>query len=185
MRTILFILIFCGLPSNGFACLVAPLQQIVSADELIDRTQRIVLAKAISSKLSPETNRRDKDDTIEYEFEVVEVIKGTIDKSFKIPFGSRIQSPKDFNSFTKIPTVSSSPVLPGQLTEPGHGQELFWNSEAGRVMNSPDCAIYPSFNVGYQYLIFLDKPYHRKSFELIGSEDKWLAYVKEKVNGTR
>ena len=58
--------------------------------------------------------------------------------------------------------------------------------KGARLSNAPDCEIHPSFAVGQTYLLFLDKPYHRKSFEFIirtgGSpiiQDKWLQYVKK------
>ncbi len=55
-----------------------------------------------------------------------------------------------------------------------------------RLDNEQDCEIHPSFAVGQTYLMFIDKPYHRKSFELIMrtngnslTQDKWLQYVKK------
>jgi hypothetical protein len=43
----------------------------------------------------------------------------------------------------------------------------------------PDCRIHPNFEEGRTYLVFLDEPYHPKSFERIASDsDKWLQAVR-------
>lgn len=184
MRILLTLcLILCCDPA--FACFVLPKQQVVPADELINRTNNIVLAKAVKAEfvpypqidpfvyndkgqltVAPGTEGTHK--PINYTFAVIEVLKG--DKTEKASVrGQRAQK----NYFLSKQTF--------------HQEEEFWKDNAGRLYNAPDCQIHPSFVLGGIYLLFLDEPYHRKSFELIGymdkhiSKDKWLAYVKEKV----
>jgi hypothetical protein len=98
--------------------------------------------------------------SVVYQFKIAEIIKGTSAKTFELVGG---------------------PLWPGTMEHFEH------HSIAGaRLDNEPDCEIHPSFAVGHTYLMFLDKPYHRKSFEFImradGSpltQDKWLQYVKK------
>lgn len=61
----------------------------------------------------------------------------------------------------------------------GHKLESFWSKSGGRGQIEPSCEIVPSFQKGKKYVIFLDKPYHVKSFELIESDsDTWLKKVR-------
>ena len=95
-----------------------------------------------------------------YKFKTEEVIKGKAEITFEIVGGPMWASDMEHFEHHSI--------------------------QGARLGNGPDCKIHPSFAVWHTYLVFLDKPYHRKSFELIirtgGSpsvQDKWLQYVKK------
>lgn len=98
--------------------------------------------------------------SVVYQFKIAEIIKGTSAETLELVGG---------------------PLWPGNMEHFEH------HSIAGaRLDNEQDCEIHPSFAVGQTYLMFLDKPYHRKSFELIMrtngnslTQDKWLQYVKK------
>ena len=171
--------------NQALGCYVQPPQQYVPADELIKRTENIVLAKAVKAEFIPYPQispfvYNDKGqltvapgldgdhDPIKYTFSIMETIKGKHTNEISLEgFHERKETIKNKDYH--------------------HKEEEFWKDNAGRLYNAPDCQIHPSFVLGGIYLLFLDEPYHRKSFELIGymdkhiPEDKWLAYVKEKV----
>lgn len=149
------------------ACFVAPSAQTVNPSELLKRTNNIVLAKVITATATMDSV------AVEYTFQTIKMLKGKHVDSFKIV---------------------GRPLYEGGMQHFNHhNDEVFWNNGGGRHFNNPDCKIYPSFNVGGTFLIFLDPPYHRKSFESIirtngnkDIKDKWLQYVEEQVsNGTK
>ncbi len=60
-----------------------------------------------------------------------------------------------------------------------HRDRLFWDKMVTRQGNGPDCRMHPRFSVGMEYLIFIDEPYHWRSFErIIGEDDRWLIAVR-------
>jgi hypothetical protein len=150
-------------PFPGFACYVPPAQQRVPPDELIARTQNIVLAKAISAETTGDAY------FVSYTLRTIRVLKGSASDTFQL---------------TGYPAI-----LEGSNENfDHHFDENFWSTSAGRLSNHSDCEIYPEFSVGGTYLIFLDQPYHRKSFEIIlrtegkaDVRDKWLQYVESRV----
>jgi hypothetical protein len=63
-----------------------------------------------------------------------------------------------------------------------HTDKSFWEPSGGRVQIGADCKLSMSFQKGKKYVIFYNKPYHFKSFELIESDnDIWLAFVQKKA----
>jgi hypothetical protein len=71
-----------------------------------------------------------------------------------------------------------------------HADFAFWARGGGRTMNDSDCHIHPSFIPGNTYLVFLDMPPTRRSFEkldmfgsIVNHDDKWLAHVKGWLGG--
>lgn len=162
MRTLEIIL--CIIASyNATACFAPPLEQHVSPLELINRTERIVLAKVINA--SSEKNSYE----VLYKFETIKTLKGKVDDTF---------------------TIEGHPLYQGGMTNfNNHSDPDFWEGSWGRESNDTDCEIYPTFSVGAIFLIFLDRPYHSKSFENIirtngdkNNKDKWLQYVEEQVS---
>ncbi len=184
MMRVFFILILCVFPMQAFACYVTPPEQIAPIDELISRTNNIVVARVIEAKLTsyrsfPEYH------VVDYKFENVESLKGQVDKTFNI-LGSNTSPYKKQTAFVK-PLDNNVKMFSKKWFEQTeyHNDETFWKSDIGRVSHEPTCNIRPDFLVGQTYLIFLDKPYHQKSFELMPqglSTDKWYEYVKNKVN---
>lgn len=162
MKNLLFVVMLCS-PLFGYACFVPPQEQYVPVDELISRTEKIVLATVTEAKLS-------KDGWgVIYKFRTDKTLKGSLGEEFE---------------------VIGSPPYHGALTDfDDHREHGFWNDGGGRETNGTDCEISPSFGVGLVYLVFVDKPYHRKSFELItktygdaSARDKWLQYVEGKTS---
>lgn len=95
------------------------------------------------------------------DFKVIEILKGKRRTRFQISGAFADEVGTDFN---------------------GHRLESFWSKSGGRVQIEPNCEIVPNFQKGKRYLIFLDKPYHFKSFELIeNGDDAWLKKVRAEV----
>ena len=147
----------------ALACSVPPREQYTAPDELIARTETIALAKVIRAETLPDGF------SVLYTFETVEQLKGKANPQFQISGWPAIWEGENrrFND---------------------HHDESFWSNPAGRVGNAPDCEIHPTFSVGGTYLIFLNQPYHVKSFEIVirthgdpNSRDKWLQYVESRT----
>ena len=150
----------------AFGCFSTPKEQIVPDIELVQRTKTIVLAKVVKAELLDEDSLN-----VRYYFQEIKSLKGDAKKEFFID------------------GVSLAYNDPLRTFEHHHSQR-FWKPGGGRSWHDIDCVIYPSFTVGGIFLIFLDEPYHRKSFELIirthGDEetrDKWLTWVEEQTKG--
>ncbi len=145
----------------ALACFSTPQEQIVSDAELVKRTKTIVLARVEKAELLGEDSI-----SVRYHFRKIKNLKGDAPERFTIDGISSVygDSLDDFD---------------------GHRKEVFWENGGGRSWHDTDCVIYPSFAVGGTFLIFLEKPYHRKSFELIlrshdadeELRDKWLSWV--------
>ncbi|QBG47669.1 hypothetical protein EGM51_09780 [Verrucomicrobia bacterium S94] len=162
-KYIILLSIISLIPKLGLACFSTPPEQITPPDELIQRSKRIVLATVVSAEFI------EKDYDVIYTFKVDEKLKGEVKEQF---------------------TVIGRPLIwDGEAKMFDHHKEpSFWKNQGGRLFHDTDCEIYPSFSVGATYLVFLDKPYHRKSFELIirthGNpkiRDSWLSYVEQKI----
>lgn len=161
--------------SQAFACYGAPQHLVVPYKNLVSRTSRIALAKVVEvHPLRKERPNHPKfasnmvklpiyENWVTYVFEVREVIKGDFEKTFEI-------------DSKEVPEISDS-------TFDDHTDCSFWQD--GRSGNSGDCQLYPLFNLGSEYLVFLDPPYHWKSFERIAHSktDAWMAAVKAAVSG--
>jgi len=147
------------------ACFSTPQEQIVADEELISRTKTIVLATVIKAELT-----EDNQNSVRFHFTKVRTLKG--------------DSPQHF-------TIDGDSAAHGDPLDDfyGHSKPSFWESGGGRSWHDTDCAIHPTFAVGGTFLIFLDKPYHRKSFELIlrspdaapEVQDKWLKWVESHI----
>jgi hypothetical protein len=149
------------LAADAAACEVTPPEQRVSSKELIARTSNIVLAQVAKAELIA-------DHEVRYTFKRITALSGSSDQIF---------------------TLMGSPAIGEHQigTFDHHADPIFW-SKGGRSPNDTDCQIHPAFSVGGTYLLFLDKPYHIKSFEQIirthgdkDTKDKWLQYVESNV----
>ena len=114
---------------------------------------------------------------VEYTFDVIETLRGTQKKQFQIR-GHTInwQRAED-----EVSSFRSSIKKDWWW---GHTDQAFWdNPYAGRCFPLDDMGTLSiSFNVGWNYLIFLDKPYNERGFEAVFTEkDKWYLYVKQMV----
>ena len=151
--------------ATAWACFATPKEQIVPAKELIERTKTIVLAKVEKAEVLEADSIG-----VRYHFREIRSLKGDAPETFTIDGVSSAYSGPMGNS-------------------DHHYDKDFWKDHGGRSWHDTDCVIYPSFVVGGIFLIFLEEPYHRKSFELIvrthggkGIRDKWLTWVEKETN---
>jgi len=156
---LLFITLCIIFSTRSVACYSPPEIQSTSVNNLIQRTKTIVLAHVAEAKY------KKIDHQVEYTFKLVKIIKGQITEHIKLD-GYPLIWEGGLNTFNN------------------HTESVFWDTGRGRLVHSTDCLIHPSFSVGATYLLFLDRPYHNKSFEQIirthgdkGTKDKWLQYV--------
>ena len=157
------IVLFSTLASTGFACEVPPREQYVAPDELISRTETIALAKVLRAEVT------ENGFEVLYSVQTTKALKGAPLEQFQVLGYPSIWEGENrrFND---------------------HFDATFWTNSGGRLANDTDCRIHPTFSVGGTYLVFLDQPYHVKSFEIItrsqGSadeRDKWLQYVESRT----
>jgi hypothetical protein len=146
--------------ASALACSITPPEQITPAADLVKRTKTIILARVISAEC--------KTNSVDYTFQTISALKGT--------------PPPEF-------IISGEPLIWGDwLTDYNHHtDERFWGNHFGRSPNDTDCKIRPSFSVGAIFLVFLERPYHIKSFELIirthgDQKDAWLKWVEDQVH---
>ena len=147
--------------TSALACYVPPVEQRVPPKELIARSKNIVLAQAIKAEI---LGGRE----ILYTFKKIRSLAGRQEATFTL---------KSYVAPWEEPNTTFN----------HHSDPEFWE-QGGRSPNDVDCKIHPSFSVGSKYLLFLDQPYHIKSFELIirtdgdkKMQDKWLQFVEENV----
>jgi hypothetical protein len=163
---------------NCWACYSAPASQRVGVDEQIALASDVSVARVISA--TPLENR-----LVEYRFMVQQHLAGHGADTFTVTG----RAPVSAGAGTRfgMPAFAGPPAA-GKGSDTSfhnHTDPEFWQRGGGRVMNEPDCLIYPDFAVGGTYLVFLDSPWTWRSFEkielldgAIDDRDKWLAYVK-------
>src|SRR5262249_27658089 len=166
LDSLLIGLVCTGSPQIASACLGAPSGQTVPYPELIGRTANIVLARAERAELLP-------DQSVRYLFRTVEVLKGKPRRTFTLTFDS-----------------SWITYVGGLDTDfDKHRDGRFWDRREARQGNAPDCKMAPHFMIGRQNILFVDEPYHWKSFEKIidSANDRWVQAVRTviRTGGTR
>ncbi|MEO0442292.1 MAG: hypothetical protein AAFZ92_00920 [Pseudomonadota bacterium] len=158
LKRLLCILCLFAVAARSVAeCVNIPADQNASHQQLVERTDTIALATALAPQ-------RINGDIYVIPFRVVERIKGSPPLRFEIT-GLRAddsQANADFNR---------------------HNDLKFWvYANTGNFKRTSDCNIYGYFRANRQYLVFIDKPHHPRSFELItADDDAWLAEVKKIV----
>jgi hypothetical protein len=152
---ILLLLVSCV--RDAVACFAPPVEQNVTPEALIARTKNIVLAEVTRAEMI-------RGGEVLYTFRRVRTLAGRTDKTIILTGHAAIWE-GDNETFNN------------------HFDPSFWEGR-GRTPNDTDCRIHASFAVGGTYLLFLDEPYHVKSFELIirtngdkETRDKWLQFV--------
>lgn len=149
---------FLILAAPAKACFIPKSEHRSAITDLISRTQRIVIAELKSSQ-----DRAANGDfrTVDYVFKVSEVLRGEPMEEVTLS-GHRFIPDLDRRHFNQ------------------HQAREFWSPNGGRSRIHADCSLTAAFEKGKQYLLFLDQPYHMKSFELIeGTGDRWLEKVRE------
>ena len=162
MRLLFFLALILA-TQDCLACRATPAVQYTPPDELISRTTNIALAEVVRADAA--SNGWD----VLYTFKTIKPFKGNIEPAFQI-----------------LGSANFGDMSNWRFNE--HFDEGFWDDRAGREFHDTACRIRPGFTVGGTYLVFLDKPYHSKSFEMIlmteGSadkKDKWLQYVEKRT----
>ena len=139
---------------NANACSVPPRSLFHSNLKLVNSTPVIVLAKAVAASESSSASH------YEFRLETIRSLKGQAPKTFSVTgyaAGSMQNSLDDFN---------------------GHKQPQFWAFDAGNTIQRGDCVARGIFQVGENYLVFLRKASHTRSYENIRvSDDLWLQVV--------
>jgi hypothetical protein len=149
--------------NDCFACIATPTAQYTSPDELISRTKNIALAEVVRADAA--SNGWD----VLYTFKTIKQMKGDEKPAFQI-----------------LGRVNFGDMSNWRFNE--HFDEGFWGDREGREIHDTACRIRPGFTVGGTYLVFMDQPYHTKSFEMIlmtegdaDKKDKWLQYVEKRT----
>jgi len=172
----------------GAECNAPPEAGITSVDALIERTSRIVLARADAAgseiwgagneqqprldrarelrkitEAAPPSGDRTVADVRITTLTVIEELKGTGDERLYLP-----------NHRFRVPNAESDFAA--------HSDNAFWNDNtAGRSGFDGDCRGAINFDAEQTYLVFLG-PFHVKAYELILREDdRWLAFVRERT----
>jgi hypothetical protein len=156
-RITLLVLLFIGGASVAWACYTTPRYHLIDVDQQIASAQNVYLAKAVSVKTV-----HGKDAT--FGFVVLQRLAGPERDSFTLPGR----------------TAEADHAAPASLD---HSDAAFWKAGGGRLFLDDDCEIHPRFVVGKNYLVFIDQPVSRRSFEevTVAATDKWLAYVTKKL----
>ena len=160
---ILFFAATLGVCSGG------PIEITGDNSELFEENWNIVWARCVSAEFIG--NAR-----VDYTFEVIETLRGTQKQRFQIH--------RDTINWQRAEDeVSSFRSSVKKDWWWGHTDKSFWdNPYLGRCFYLDDYSLNISFNVGREYLIFLDEPYNERGFEAVDSEnDKWYLYVKQMV----
>jgi len=179
VRIIILTFLLLIAAQQSWACYVRPAEHVVPPDELIERTDNILLGKVVKAEKSGEYYYYKTGEKVIYTFEVLTELKGNMllnDNKFTM---TGLEDGDDLRNYNH------------------HKDEEFWDDWGGRMFHEPnDCKIYPTFVVGENYLIFYNKPWHAKSFELIKNPppvdevpdpittDKWLIYVLENLTNS-
>lgn len=140
------------------ACYSPPARQLIGIDEQLGQATNVAVGQVIGA--TPLDGR-----SVEYRFLVLDQLAGPPQKVFTVT--GYAASPRDKDTSFH-----------------DHADFAFWARGGGRTMNDSDCIIHPSFVVGNTYLVFLDMPPTRRSFEkldmfgsIVNHDDKWLAHV--------
>ena len=173
---VLLIIAFLVISNSAHACIPAPSED---KDKLIDWSSTVFIGRAanageIIAPPPPQNSEEALDRVlrphlpIEYHFEVVKVLRGTVGPDFFVA-GKRVTLESEKSDFN------------------GHKDEQFWAHSGGRIARER-CVKKPSFEIGKTYLIFDGLDLNIKSYELIvlnedgSSEDKWLEYVEKRIS---
>jgi hypothetical protein len=148
------------------ACTVPPKHLTTHHAELVRRSSRIALGRfeKVASSWLPRFLAGDR---YTLQFKTVEVVKGQVGERFSLAFNGA--PPEGFKD--------------GKDADfHGHADWDVWEGKLTRQANEANCQMRPRFEVGATYLIFLDEPYHWRSFERVDRpDDRWLAAVKALV----
>ena len=134
VMTILVLGVFFS--TQAWSCVDPPSGSVNMAHELVLRSDSIVLARVIEENVN-ENIEKDKIKDVVYKFELIENIKGNVEKPIIIN-GYNISNDNDHNL---------------------HAEPKFWEQGwFGSAPISVNCEMMIGFNPDISYLLFLDKP---------------------------
>jgi hypothetical protein len=146
------------------ACYAPPARQLIPPEEQLVTATDVAVGQVISATPMG-------DYLVEYRFLTLEQLAGPGQKVFTVMGG-----PAGFNN--KDSTFNN------------HSDFTFWARGGGRTKNGADCVIRPGFVLGNSYVLILDSPPTRRSYEKIemvdgrlNADDRWLAYVRQMLIG--
>jgi hypothetical protein len=147
--------------AQALACFSPGPEQQDDWTKLVQRSKDIVLVQVMSAKAAAEPHNPSQQGETVYQFKVLETLKGKAKKG------------------TMEWQGRTGPQDPGRAEVSHKSKDFYSNGSVGMTSIGPDCILVPNIEVGSQYLIFLTKPYHFKSFEKITSkDDQWLKKVR-------
>lgn len=151
------LIVVLGFSENVDACYSPPSEQYTPWQELVRRTDNIILAEVESLEVLDGWY-------VNYRFKTLRTLKGKFVERFEL------------KGIIKMDDEHIE-------SRDNHTSPFFW-AFGGRSHNGDDCRIWPSFEQGHMYLIFKDEPYHNLSFEKIESmDDLWLRTVNVFLTG--
>jgi hypothetical protein len=159
MRSLVFALLALHAAASQ-ACYSAPANQLIGTDEQLGQATNVAVAQVIGATPLDGQHRR-----------------------IPVPGAGAADRPAAEGVYGNWPR----PIGPydKDTSFHDHADFAFWARGGGRTMNDSDCHIHPSFIPGNTYLVFLDMPPTRRSFEkldmfgsIVNHDDKWLAHVK-------
>jgi hypothetical protein len=153
---------FMVLGGQSIACSVPPFEITKHHAELVRETENIVLAKATGAS-EEEREIWGKPYYLAH-FTTIRPIKGNAPTQFTIENGF----------FLPDQGIGSQDLT-------GHSQLIFWDKDATRQWNMPDCQMRPVFFADRTYLLFLDHPHWRAYEEITSVDDLWLNAVQDLV----
>ena len=154
-RRIALSLLGCtALPS--FACTIVPAVAEYTKDQLIAKTNTIVLAESIGSKAGADGTR--------FSFRTVQALRGKRPAFFEITLRAALPNYVETDFST-------------------HTDPDFWKGTYGRLPWSPgSCSPSYAFEVGGQYLLFVESLGNGAAAERIRiPANKWYQYVRARV----
>ncbi len=163
---------------------------ISSADELIDRTKRIVIAQSLPFSEAEPESESDRPIPLDRERDMKKATEGE-------RYPERVVARRKLARFGVVENISgngpeiiylasSDATDAGDGDYDGHRADQFWTDEhAGRAAIAVDCQLDVSFVHGSKYLIFVGPP-HVKAYERVAvDDDKWVEYVRARISGSR
>ena len=186
-----FVATVCLAPAAHAECR-DPHPSVVSAPNiLIDRTDRIVIARrAPMVSVDSASEKSDSDSvTIDREKEIAPALEGRGGDRINVPTAITrlevIENIKgDGEPYVFLASAAGAAADAGGDFD-GHQAAEFWDDPtAGRARLSESCQVRAPFSEGERYLIFVGAP-HVKAYEAIkADDDKWLDYVRARVSSS-
>lgn len=158
------------LASPVFACADPPASLTRHHTDLIAKSEVIVLARVVGEADGATYDTLDVFqgpplyDRPLAQFETVEALRGKTPGTFSLNGGSHATVDYD---------------LHGDFDR--HREAVFWDKKMTRQWNDIDCRMYPEFQVGRTYLLFIDQPHWRAYEEIRDPDDLWLQAVRKVV----